>query len=104
MDAEPTVEELINTFETFQGEPQKLKLPSAPEQPIIVRKENNRPQPAYDVFAGGTGRSKGMAVTLGRVRKKEEYYKIFALSHNTLRGGAGGSVLNAELALAKKLI
>ncbi len=45
-----------------------------------------------------------MAVTLGRVRKKEEYYKIFALSHNTLRGGAGGSVLNAELALAKKLI
>ena len=104
MDAEPTVEELINTFETFQGEPQKLKLPSAPEQPIIVRKENNRPQPAYDVFAGGTGRSKGMAVTLGRVRKKEEYYKIFALSHNTLRGGAGGSVLNAELALAKTLI
>lgn len=104
MDAEPTVEELINTFETFQGESQKLKLPSAPEQPIIVRKENNRPQPAYDVFAGGTGRSKGMAVTLGRVRKKEEYYKIFALSHNTLRGGAGGSVLNAELALAKKLI
>lgn len=104
MDAEPSVEDMIKTFESFQGEPQKLNLPSAPEQPIIVRKETNRPQPALDVFAGGTGRSKGMAVTLGRIRKKEEYYKIFALSHNTLRGGAGGSVLNAELALAKKLI
>jgi aspartate-semialdehyde dehydrogenase len=69
-----------------------------------VRKEENRPQPAFDVFAGGTGRSKGMAVTLGRIRKKGEYYKIFALSHNTLRGGAGGSVLNAELAVAKRYI
>ena len=45
-----------------------------------------------------------MAVTVGRIRKKEEYYKIFALSHNTLRGGAGGSVLNAELAVKKGLI
>ena len=101
---EPTVEEIIAAFEEFKGEPQKLDLPSAPPQPIIVRKEANRPQPAYDVFAGGTGRSKGMAVTVGRIRKKEEYYKIFALSHNTLRGGAGGSVLNAELAVKKGLI
>ena len=102
--SEPTVEEIITAFESFRGEPQKLDLPSAPPQPIIVRKEANRPQPAYDVFAGGTGRSKGMAVTVGRIRKKEEYYKIFALSHNTLRGGAGGSVLNAELAVKKGLI
>ncbi len=101
---EPSVDEVIKAFEDFKGEPQTLKLPSAPEQPIVVRKEQNRPQPAFDVFAGGTGRSKGMAVTVGRIRKKEEYYKIFALSHNTLRGGAGGSVLNAELALSKKLI
>ena len=101
---EPSVDEVIKAFEEFRGEPQKLDLPSAPPQPIIVRKEVNRPQPAFDVFAGGTGRSKGMAVTLGRIRKKEEYYKIFALSHNTLRGGAGGSVLNAELAVKKGLI
>ena len=104
MDSEPSVDEMIRTFENYRGEPQKLDLPSAPPQPIIVRKEENRPQPAFDVFAGGTGRSKGMAVTLGRVRKKGEYYKIFALSHNTLRGGAGGSVLNAELAKARKYI
>ena len=103
-DKQPSVEEVIKTFEEFRGEPQKLNLPSAPPQPIIVRKEDNRPQPAFDVFAGGTGRSKGMAVVLGRIRKKGEYLKIFALSHNTLRGGAGGSVLNAELAKAKKLI
>ncbi len=104
MKEEPSVEDVIKTFEEYRGEPQKLKLPSAPEQPIIVRKEDNRPQPAFDVFAGGTGRSKGMAVTLGRIRKKDEFYKIFALSHNTLRGGAGGSVLNAELAHVKGLI
>ncbi len=104
MKEEPSVEDVIRTFEEYRGEPQKLKLPSAPEQPIIVRKEDNRPQPAFDVFAGGTGRSKGMAVTLGRIRKKDEFYKIFALSHNTLRGGAGGSVLNAELAHVKGLI
>lgn len=104
MDSEPSIDELIRTLENFKGEPQKLGLPSAPERPIIVRKEENRPQPAFDVFAGGTGRTKGMAVTLGRIRKKDEFYKIFALSHNTLRGGAGGSVLNAELAYVKKLI
>ena len=104
MEQQPTLEELEKCLVDFRGEPQKLNLPSAPVQPIIVRKEANRPQPAFDVFAGGTGRSKGMAVTLGRIRKKEEYYKIFALSHNTLRGGAGGSVLNAELAVKKGLI
>ena len=104
MGAEPSVEELIEKLESFKGEPQKLDLPSAPPQPIIVRREDNRPQPAFDVFAGGTGRSKGMAITLGRIRKKEEVYKIFALSHNTLRGGAGGSVLNAELAYKKNIL
>lgn len=104
MEEEPTVEDVVKMLADFKGEPQKLKLPSAPECPIIVRAEQNRPQPAFDVFAGGLGRSKGMAVTIGRVRKKDEYYKMFALSHNTIRGGAGGSVLNAELAKAKKLI
>ena len=104
MGSKPAVEDIIKVLESFRGEPQKLKLPSAPEFPIIVKKEQNRPQPAFDVFAGGVGRSKGMAITVGRIRQKDEYYKMFALSHNTIRGGAGGSVLNAELAKAKKLI
>ncbi len=104
LESNPSVKDIEKTLIKFKGEPQKLKLPSAPPQPIIVREEPNRPQPAFDVFAGGTGRSKGMAVTVGRIRKKDSYYKLFSLSHNTLRGGAGGSVLNAELAYKKKLI
>ena len=101
---EASVEDIIRVLENFRGEPQRRKLPSAPFQPIIVRREENRPQPATDVFAGGTGRSKGMAVTVGRVRKKDDCIKLFLLSHNTLRGGAGGSMLNAELAQSKGLL
>ncbi len=101
---EPSLEELERTLSQFRGEPQKLKLPSAPDQPIIVRTEENRPQPVFDAMAGTPDRAKGMASTVGRLRKSNGYYKAFVLSHNTLRGGAGGSVLNAELAKAKKLI
>ena len=85
----------------FRAEPQKLKLPTAPRSPIIVREEENRPQPLWDVNAGEPARARGMAVTVGRVRKKDKYVKFFLLSHNTLRGGAGGSVLNAELAMPR---
>lgn len=104
MKEEPSLEELKKTLSQFRGEPQKLKLPSAPDQPIIVRNEENRPQPVFDAMAGTPDRAKGMASTVGRLRKSNGYYKTFVLSHNTLRGGAGGSVLNAELAKAKKLI
>jgi len=104
MDETPSVEEMIRTLRSFSGEPQTLKLPSAPIHPIVVRDESNRPQPALDSLAGTPDRAKGMAVTVGRVRKSDEYYKLFVLSHNTLRGGAGGSLLNAELAKAKKLL
>ena len=95
---------ITKTLESFKGEPQKLKLPSAPDQAIIVRPENNRPQPAFDVNAGSPVRAKGMAVTAGRIREGNGYVKMFVLSHNTLRGGAGGSILNAELAKAKGLL
>ncbi len=101
---EPSLEEFSKTLEDFRGEPQKLNLPSAPEKPIIVRKEDNRPQPVFDAMAGTPWRARGMATTVGRIRKSNGYYKAFALSHNTLRGGAGGSVLNAELAKAKGLL
>ena len=101
---QPTIEELAETLAGFRGEPQKLGLPSAPEQPIIVRKEDNRPQPVFDAMAGRPARAAGMAVTIGRLRQSNGYYKAFSMSHNTLRGGAGGSVLNAELAKAKGLL
>ncbi|NLL95392.1 MAG: aspartate-semialdehyde dehydrogenase [Thermoplasmatales archaeon] len=99
-----TVDAVVDALEKFAGPPQELGLPSAPEAPIVVRREQNRPQPALDSFAGGTGRSRGMSVSVGRVREKDGRIKLFLLSHNTLRGGSGGSVLNAELALRRKYL
>jgi len=104
MNKNADVADITKTLQNFKGEPQKLKLPSAPEQAIIVRSENNRPQPAFDVNAGSPERARGMAVTAGRIREGNGYVKMFVLSHNTLRGGAGGSILNAELAKAKGLL
>lgn len=88
----------------FRGRPQELELPSAPVRPIIVRDEPDRPQPRLDSYAGEPARAKGMAVTVGRVRVNEDRLKFLLLVHNTVRGGAGGSVLNAELAYREGLI
>jgi aspartate-semialdehyde dehydrogenase len=98
---DPEVEEVASALSEFRAEPQHLELPTAPIDPIIVRDEPDRPQPVLDAFAGEPKRARGMAVTVGRLRKKDMYFKAFALSHNTLRGGAGGSILNAELAVEK---
>jgi aspartate-semialdehyde dehydrogenase len=99
LDRNPTVEEVTDAFEKFTGEPQRLKLPSAPEHPIVVRKEANRPQPRFDRDAGN-----GMSVTVGRIRKDPIMsLKYMCLGHNTIRGGAGAGVLSAELMVAKGL-
>lgn len=100
----PSEKEIVKALEAFRSEPQKLKLPSAPERPIIVRKEPNRPQPLLDCDAGSPERAKGMAVTIGRIRADGQHLRFFLLSHNTIRGGAGGSVLNAELAYREGVI
>jgi aspartate-semialdehyde dehydrogenase len=95
----PSVEEVEEAFRKFQGEPQRLKLPSAPEHPIVVRKEPNRPQPRYD-----RNESKGMSVVVGRVRRDPIMtVKYLCLGHNTIRGAAGAGMLSAELAVAKGL-
>jgi aspartate-semialdehyde dehydrogenase len=80
----------------FRGPPQKLKLPTAPEWPIIVRTENDRPQPRLDRNAGSVP---GMSVTVGRVRSgiDERSLQLTLLSHNTIRGAAGTAILTAEL-------
>ena len=104
LEGNPSLSELAETLSSFRGEPQMLDLPSAPVSPVIVMNEDNRPQPVFDVYAGTPERAKGMAVTVGRLRLSNGYYKAFTLSHNTIRGGAGGSILNAELAKAKGLI
>jgi aspartate-semialdehyde dehydrogenase len=93
----PSIEQIVAIWAKFKGEPQKLSLPFAPQQPIIYRHEPNRPQPKKDRDA-----DKGMAVSVGRLRPCPVFdYKFVALSHNTVRGAAGGGILNAELALKK---
>jgi aspartate-semialdehyde dehydrogenase len=89
--------DLIDAWQAFRPEPQKRRLPSAPNPPIVVRDEPDRPQPLHDRDAGD-----GMAVSVGRVRPCPILgYKFIVLGHNTIRGAAGASVLNAELLLAR---
>lgn len=97
-DEMPSAPEIERCLSSFRAKPQKMRLPSAPEIPVIVRKEPNRPQPLLDADAGAPERAKGMAVTVGRIRVNADRLKFYLLAHNTVRGGAGGSVLNAELA------
>lgn len=96
----PTKEQLIEKLLTFKGKPQELKLPSAPEQFIQYMEEDNRPQVKLDVDFG-----KGMGVSVGRLREDTVYdWKFIGLSHNTVRGAAGGAVLCAELLKAEGYI
>ncbi|MHA1882120.1 MAG: aspartate-semialdehyde dehydrogenase [Candidatus Thorarchaeota archaeon] len=93
------VEEIIKVFDQFSGEPQSLNLPTTPNKPIIVHLEDDRPQPLRDLTTDAG--DLGMAVSIGRIRKKKGRLNFFLLVHNTIRGAAGASVLNAEYALAK---
>jgi len=87
------LEEVREAFASFTGCPQDLRLHSAPERPLIVRDEADRPQPRLDRDAGG-----GMSVTIGRITTDRVLdYRFVALSHNTIRGAAGAAILNAEL-------
>jgi aspartate-semialdehyde dehydrogenase len=79
-------------------------LPTAPRPPIEIRHEPDRPQPLRDRWAGAPARARGMAVTVGRIRWDRPHLRFFLLSHNAVRGGAGGSVLNAELAARRGLL
>ena len=93
----PSKEEILQAWAEFKGEPQELELPHAPKQFIHYFEEDNRPQAKLDRMIEG-----GMAVSVGRLREDTMFdYKFVCLSHNTLRGAAGGGVLLAEL-LAKK--
>ena len=95
-----SVDEIKEAFASYKALPQEMKLPSAPEFPIIVRDENDRPQPRLDRDAG-----KGMSVTVGRIRDDNVLdYRFVALSHNTIRGAAGAAILNAELLIASGLL
>jgi aspartate-semialdehyde dehydrogenase len=97
-------EEIATALAGFSAEPQAMALPTAPRQPILVQKNTDRPQPALDVYAGEPAAARGMAVTVGRLRSQGNRCSFFLLVHNTVRGAAGGCVLNAELALKKSLL
>lgn len=93
----PEKEDILQCWKNFRSVPQELNLPFAPLQPIIYREEENRPQPRLD-----RDTDKGMSVTVGRLRPCNILdWRFVGLSHNTIRGAAGGGILIAEL-LAKK--
>jgi aspartate-semialdehyde dehydrogenase len=90
-------EEIIAAWNDFRAEPQQLRLPSAPERPVLYLSAADRPQPRFDVDLGG-----GMSTAVGRLRKCNVLdWKFTVLSHNTIRGAAGAALLNAELLKAK---
>ena len=96
----PTKEQIIEKWRSFSGLPQELKLPSAPKHFIQYLEEDNRPQVALDV-----NYENGFGVSFGRLREDTVFdYKFVGLSHNTIRGAAGGAVLIAELLTAQKYI
>ena len=92
-----TAEEIIEAWTSYRSEPQELKLPSAPERPVVYVSASDRPQPRFDVDMGA-----GMTTVVGRLRPCSVLdWKFTVLSHNTIRGAAGAAVLNAELLKAK---
>ncbi|MFW9867700.1 MAG: aspartate-semialdehyde dehydrogenase [Candidatus Thorarchaeota archaeon] len=96
----PTKTEIIKIWTSFKSVPQELDLPFAPKKPIIYLEDIDRPQPKKD-----RDNDKGMAVTIGRLREDTVFdYKFVSLSHNTVRGAAGGAILNAELLVHKGFI
>ncbi|MCL7396663.1 MAG: aspartate-semialdehyde dehydrogenase [Thaumarchaeota archaeon] len=97
---EVQLDEVIEVFKKFRGEPQKLNLPTAPKEPILVTDIEDRPQPRLDVYAGTIP---GMSIVVGRVRRGESknVLKYFVLSHNRIRGAAGTAILTAELLTVK---
>ena len=89
------IADVKGSMQNFKGLPQELNLYSAPENPVIVKEEDDRPQPRMDRNAGN-----GMAVTVGRLREDKAFdnsFKYVLVGHNTIRGAAGASILNAEL-------
>ena len=96
----PTKEQLIEKLESYRGVPQELDLPSAPKQFIRYMQEDDRPQVQLDVDY-----ENGMGISIGRIREDSIYdFKFVGLSHNTVRGAAGGAILCAETLKAKGYI
>ena len=97
LEKQATPEEVKSVLANFRSVPQELNLPFAPERPILVTEERDRPQPRFDRDAGN-----GMSAVVGRIRPCEVFdVKFIVLSHNTIRGAAGAAILNAEIMKAQ---
>jgi aspartate-semialdehyde dehydrogenase len=95
-DRAPSVDDALAAFKAWRGAPEVHGLPSAPDEPLHLFTTDDRPQPRRDVMRG-----RGMTVSVGRVRRDPLFHlKFVAMGHNTIRGAAGGSILNAELLVA----
>ncbi|MCF2135910.1 MAG: aspartate-semialdehyde dehydrogenase [Candidatus Thorarchaeota archaeon] len=99
LDDPVTVDRVQQAFASFSGPPQRLDLPTAPQQPVVVLDGPDRPQPVRDLSL--TAQDHGMSVKIGRIREKDGLLSFFLLVHNTIRGAAGASVLNAEYTVAR---
>ena len=98
--SQPNLEKITSIWNEFRGEPQIMNLPSAPNSPIIYLGDKNRPQPKLDKDA-----ENGMAVSIGRLAKDKIFdVRFISLSHNIVRGAAGGAILMAELLVKKGYI
>jgi aspartate-semialdehyde dehydrogenase len=96
----PRLQDIVTAFDEFRGAPQELNLPMAPARPVVYRAEMDRPQVKLD-----RDTDKGMATVVGRLREcKVLDYKFILLGHNTLRGAAGATLLNAELMMARGML
>jgi len=100
LEKKATPQEVAQVLASFRSLPQELRLPSAPERPVIVTDERDRPQPRFDRDAGD-----GMSAVVGRIRECPVFdIRFVVLSHNTIRGAAGAAILNAELMKAKEMV
>ncbi len=104
LENDTTFDEIKNAIVNYKAPDHVAGLPTTPDQPIIYMEELDRPQPRYDVMLGTPKRAQGMAVAIGRLEVEKNIVRCVTISNNLVRGAAGGSVLNAELAYRQGLL
>jgi aspartate-semialdehyde dehydrogenase len=104
LEEETTFDAVKDAIVNYKTPEQVAGLPTTPDQPIYYMEELDRPQPRYDVMLGTPKRAEGMAVAIGRLEVEKNIIRFVTISNNLIRGAAGGSVLNAELAYRHGLL